>query len=153
MKKFLTCFVATQDDIGVFIARIILSVVMLPHGAQKILGWFGGYGFHNTMAYFTSTGMPAVIAFLVIMAESLGALALLVGLFGRFMAFAIGLNMLGAILMVHLKIGFFMNWAGAQKGEGFEFHLLALALVLILVIKGSGKFSLDRMLHKRLLKK
>ncbi len=100
------------------------------------------------MDYFTSSGMPAVVAFLVIMGESLGALALLVGLCGRFMAFGIAMIMLGAIFMVHFSNGFFMNWFGTQKGEGYEYHLLALGLAFLIMINGSGKFSLDRLLHK-----
>jgi putative oxidoreductase len=130
----------------------MLSIVFIPHGSQKLLGLFGGYGFTGTMESFTSNGMPAVLAFLIIMAESLGSLALLFGFFGRFMAFGIFMVMSGAILMVHLHNGFFMNWFGTQKGEGFEFHLLAIGLALVIIIKGSGKFSVDRFLHKLLTK-
>lgn len=132
MKKLVAGFVSTQNDFGVFVARVMLSIVFMPHGAQKLLGLFGGYGFSATLDSFTSNGMPAVLAFLVIMAESLGSVALLFGFFGRFMAFAIGCVMTGAILTVHLQNGFFMNWFGAQKGEGFEFHLLALGLVFVM---------------------
>ncbi len=148
MKKAIAGFISTPDDFGVFVARVMLSIVFIPHGSQKLLGLFGGYGFTGTMESFTSNGMPAVLAFLIIMAESLGSLALLVGFFGRFMAFGIGMVMSGAILMVHLHNGFFMNWFGTQKGEGFEYHLLALGLALVIMIKGSGKFSVDRLLHK-----
>ena len=147
MKNFIARFISTDDDIGVFVARIMLAVVFIPHGSQKLLGLFGGNGFTASMDYFTSNGMPAVLAFLIIMGESLGSLALLVGFFGRFMAFGIAMIMLGAIFMVHLQNGFFMNWFGTQKGEGFEYHLLALGLAFLLMIKGSGKFSLDRFLH------
>jgi putative oxidoreductase len=148
MKNAIASFISTSNDAGVFFARLVLAVVFIPHGLQKLLGLFGGNGFTATMAYFTSTGMPAVFAFLVIMAESLGSLSLLAGLFGRFMAFGIGMVMMGAIFMVHLQNGFFMNWFGNQKGEGIEYHLLALGLALVIMIKGSGKFSLDRLLHK-----
>jgi putative oxidoreductase len=147
MKREVASFISTPDDFGVFIARIALSSVFIPHGLQKILGLFGGYGFSATLSYFTSLGVPAVLAFLIIMAESLGSMALFVGLFGRFMAFGISMVMLGAIFLVHVPNGFFMNWGGAQKGEGFEFHLLAIGLALVIMIKGSGKFSLDRALH------
>jgi putative oxidoreductase len=147
VKKIMERFVSTNDDLGVFAARLMLSIVFLPHGSQKLLGLFGGHGFTATMKFFTSSGMPAIFAFLVIMAESLGALALLLGLFGRFMAFGIGLVMLGAIFMVHLPNGFFMNWFGTQKGEGFEYHLLAIGLALLIMINGSGKFSFDRWLY------
>jgi putative oxidoreductase len=147
VKKIIERFISTNDDLGVFAARLMLSIVFLPHGSQKLLGLFGGHGFAATMKSFTSSGMPAIFAFLVIMAESLGALALLFGLFGRFMAFGIGLVMLGAIFLVHLPNGFFMNWFGTQKGEGFEYHLLAIGLALLIMLNGSGKFSLDRLLY------
>lgn len=147
MIKAIERFISTKDDAGLLIARMMLGIVMIPHGAQKLLGLFGGAGFGASMGYFTSTGIPAPVAFLVIMAESLGALALVLGFFGRFMAFGIGLDMLGAILIVHLPHGFFMNWYGAQAGEGFEYHLLAIALSLVIIIGGSGKLSMDRLLH------
>ena len=148
MKREVASFISTPDDFGVFIARIVLSVVFIPHGLQKILGLFGGYGFSASLSYFTSLGVPVVLGFLVIIAESLGSVALFLGLFGRFMAFGICLEMLGAVFLVHMPNGFFMNWGGAQKGEGFEFHILAIGLALLIMIKGSGKFSLDRVLHK-----
>ncbi|MGH7338267.1 MAG: DoxX family protein, partial [Myxococcota bacterium] len=120
--------------------------VMLPHGAQKLLGWFGGYGFEGTMGYFTGTvGLPAAVALLVILAESLGALALIVGFAGRFMALGIAAVMTGAIVTAHAANGFFMNWTGAQAGEGFEFHLLAIALALVVALRGSGALSIDRL--------
>lgn len=144
MKQTLIRFIATGEDTGLALARIVLGLVFLPHGAQKLLGLFGGHGFMGTMNYFMSTGLPAPFAFLVIMAESLGALALVLGLFGRFMAFGIAMVMAGAIAMVHFQHGFFMNWFGTQQGEGFEFHLLALGLALLVMFNGSGRFSLDR---------
>jgi putative oxidoreductase len=148
MKNAIAMFISTKDDLGVFTARVLLAVVFIPHGAQKLLGLFGGNGFTATMCYFTSNGMPAAVAFLVIMGESLGSLGLLVGLCGRFMAFGITMIMLGAVFMVHLPNGFFMNWFGTQKGEGIEYHLLALGLAFLIMIDGSGKFSIDRLLHK-----
>ncbi len=139
----------TDDNWASLIARVVLGLVILPHGLQKLLGLFGGAGFTGTMGYFTSQGMPAVIAFLVIMGESFGALGLITGFIGRFCAFGIMTIMLGAMFMVHLKAGFFMNWTGQQQGEGFEYHLLALGLGLIVLLKGSGAFSIDRILSKR----
>lgn len=139
----------TDDNWASLIARVVLGLVILPHGLQKLLGLFGGAGFTGTMGYFTSQGMPAVVAFLVIMGESFGALGLITGFIGRFCAFGIMTIMLGAMFMVHLKAGFFMNWTGQQQGEGFEYHLLALGLGLIVLLKGSGAFSIDRILSKR----
>jgi putative oxidoreductase len=150
MKDFLEKFISTDDDIGILAARLTLGVVMFPHGAQKLFGLFGGGGFSGTLNYFVSSGLPAVLAVLIILGESLGSIALIFGFFSRFMAFGIGLIMLGAIFMVHLPNGFFMNWFGKQPGEGFEYHILAVGLSLVIMIKGSGAFSIDRLIKKYL---
>jgi putative oxidoreductase len=129
------------------ILRLILGIVFFVHGAQKMLGWFGGYGFHGTMGFFTSMlHIPAPLAVLAIFAEFFGGLGLIVGLLTRVAAFGIGINMLVAIFAVHAGNGFFMNWAGTQKGEGYEYHLLALAIAAYLLIRGAGAFSVDRAL-------
>jgi putative oxidoreductase len=139
----------TNDDIAGFVLRVLLGVVMLPHGAQKLLGWFGGYGFSGTMGFFTDKmGIPAVFALLVIITEFFGSLALIAGALTRLAAFGIGCIMLAATLMVHLPHGFFMNWAGKQQGEGFEFHLLAMAIAVALMIIGGGRWSIDGLLTK-----
>ncbi len=135
---------ATEDNIAYFLARLVLGVVILPHGLQKALGMFGGYGFSATVDFFTGMGMPALIAYLIIIGESLGAIGLIVGFLGRIGAFGVALIMTGAVFMVHLKNGFFMNWFGNQQGEGYEFHILAIGLSLIVLLKGSGKWSVDR---------
>ena len=139
--------IATDDSVATTILRLVLGVVFFAHGAQKALGWFGGFGFSGTMGFFTGTmHIPAVFAFLAIMAEFLGGIGLLLGFLTRIAAFGIGVNMMVAILMVHHEFGFFMNWGGNQKGEGFEFHTLVLAMVAYLLIKGAGAFSVDRAL-------
>jgi putative oxidoreductase len=141
--------IKTDDDAAGLILRVLLGIVFFPHGAQKLLGWFGGNGFSGTMNFFTENmGIPVIFAFLAIMAESLGAVALLTGFLTRIAALGIGTVMVVAVLMVHLPHGFFMNWFGNQKGEGFEFHLLAIAIAIALIIKGGGKWSLDRFLAK-----
>lgn len=134
----------TSDDIGAFIARIALGIVMLPHGLQKLLGLFGGAGYSATVEYFVSSGLPAFVAILIIVGESFGALGLIVGFLSRLAALGITIIMLGAIVTVHLQNGFFMNWSGTAPGEGFEFHLLAVGLGLIVLIKGGGIWSVDR---------
>lgn len=140
----------TENDYGVLIARLALGIVIFPHGAQKVLGWFGGHGFAGTMSFFTETmGLPYLIALLVVLAEFLGSIGLIVGALTRIAALGIGSVMLGAILMVHLPNGFFMNWGGAQAGEGFEYHLLAIGLALILLLRGGGALSIDRVLACR----
>ena len=133
-----------QTDSGVvgLVLRITLAVVMFPHGAQKVLGWFGGHGFRGTMKYFTDSGIPAVFALLAIAAEFLGPLGLAVGLLTRIAAFGVAWVMLVAIVTVWPN-GFFMNWYGNQKGEGFEYHLLVLGIAIALIIVGAGDWSLD----------
>lgn len=124
---------------------------MFPHGAQKTLGWFGGNGLSGTMGFFTGTvGIPAALAFLVILAEFAGSLGLIVGLFSRVAAFGIACVMAGAVLTTHIGNGFFMNWSGAQEGEGYEYHFLAIGLALIVMIYGAGKASLDSVLQRKL---
>jgi putative oxidoreductase len=139
----------TDRDVGSVIIRVFMGAVMFPHGAQKLFGWFGGHGFEGTMGYFTGQGIPYVLAFLVIIAESLGALALIAGLLTRIAAFGIGATMAVAALM-HASNGFFMNWFGAQEGEGFEYHLLVIGMALALMVKGAGRWSLDGLVANRL---
>lgn len=139
----------TQDDVVPLILRIMLAIVMFPHGAQKALRWFGGGGLSATLQAFTGMGIPAVFAGLAIAAEFLGSIGLFLGLLTRVAAFGIGVNMVVAAMLVHRANGFFMNWTGKQKGEGFEFHLLAIAISIVLMIAGGGKFSLDRVLSSR----
>lgn len=142
----LTLLLRTTPDPMLTLLRLTLAVVILPHGAQKLFGWFGGYGFEGTMAYFASLGIPALFGFLAILAETAGGLALFVGLLGRLTAFAIGVNFVVASLLVHAQFGFFVNWYGTQAGEGIEMFLLGIAMALVLVVRGSGAWSVDRLL-------
>lgn len=134
---------ATTNDLTYTIARLVLGVTFFIHGAQKMLGWFGGFGLHVTTGSFLQWGIPAPLAVLAICAEFFGGFALIVGLFTRFAALGIMANMVVAISKVHSENGFFMNWSGTQNGEGFEYHLLAIALAFVVLIKGSGAFSVD----------
>jgi putative oxidoreductase len=138
----------TNQSVTAFIARISLGIVMLPHGLQKLLGIWGGKGFAATMEHFQETGLPYLVAIIVILAESIGSLMLLAGFLTRVIALLIMSIMLGAIIKVHGQFGFFMNWSGQQAGEGFEYHLLALALCLILILAGGGRWSVDRFLNR-----
>lgn len=149
---FLDRFLTTdRSNNALLIQRVILGAVMFPHGAQKLLGWFGGFGFTGTMGFFTETmHIPYPFALLIVLAESLGALALIAGLATRFSAFGIAAVMVGAVLTTHLDHGFFMNWFGAQKGEGYEYHLLTLALAVPLMLRGGGKYAVDTFLLDRL---
>jgi len=139
--------VRTDADVVPFFLRLTLGLVMFPHGAQKLLGWFGGYGFEGTMGYLTGPiGLPLGLALLVVVAEFFGAIALVMGFFGRVAALGVGAVMTGAIFTVHRPHGFFMNWGGQQAGEGFEYHLLVLGIVVTLLLRGSGAVSLDRLI-------
>ena len=134
---------ATDGTLIPLLLRLTLAVVMFPHGAQKALGWFGGYGLGGTLKFFGSQGIPMPLALLAVAAELLGPLGLALGLLTRVAAFGVACVMLVAILTVHGKVGFFMNWQGNQKGEGFEFHLLALGIAVALIIGGAGLWSID----------
>ena len=136
---------ATDDSAATAILRLVLGLVFFAHGAQKLLGWFGGFGLSGTMGFFTSTmHIPAPLAFLAIAAEFFGGLGLILEFLTRIAAFGIAVTMLVAIATVHRAFGLFMNWNGTQRGEGFEYHLLVLAMTAFLMIRGAGAFSVDR---------
>jgi putative oxidoreductase len=135
----------TANSWSSFIIRVMLGIVIFPHGAQKLFGWFGGNGFAGTMSFFTEKmHIPVFFAFLAIIAESLGSMGLWIGFLTRVAAFGILCNMIVAIWMVHWPNGFFMNWFGKQAGEGFEYHLLVIGMCLALLISGGGRWSVDR---------
>jgi putative oxidoreductase len=138
----------TDDNLGSTILRLFLGIVFFPHGAQKLLGMFGGGGFAATMQGMTGMGLPAAIVFLVILIEFFGSLSLLLGFLSRISAVGILCVMLGAVFTVHLRNGFFMNWMGSQKGEGFEYHLLVIGICLALLVLGSGRYSVDRSMYR-----
>ena len=143
--------IGTDNDSATSILRLVLGVIFFAHGAQKLLGWFGGYGFTGTMSFFTGImHIPALFAFLAIAAEFFGGLGLIFGFLTRIAAFGIFSNMVVAVAMVHRHFGFFVNWTGAQKGEGYEYHLLVLAITGFLMIRGAGAASVDRMLSLRI---
>lgn len=150
LGTIVTRSLASDGDVSRLALRLTLAAVIFPHGAQKLLGWFGGAGFEGTMQFFTGPmGLPAIVALLVVVAEFFGPIALALGLLTRFAALAIGAVMVGAMVTTHLEFGFFMNWFGDKAGEGFEYHLLALGMALALVIGGGGALALDRVLADR----
>lgn len=142
---------STSDSTLDLILRVALAAVYFPHGAQKVLGWFGGYGLQGTMDFFVKSGIPAVFAGLAIAAEFLGPIGLFFGFLTRVAAFAIFSEMVVAVALVHSKAGFFMNWSGTMPAgtEGFEYHILALALLLSAVVRGAGALSVDRWISGR----
>jgi putative oxidoreductase len=149
--------VQTENDYAALVLRVLLGAVFFPHGAQKVLGWFGGYGLSGTYGMFTEKlGIPGLFALLAIAAEFLGAIGLVVGLLTRVAAFGIMSVMVVAVYMMHWQNGFFMNWFGAVTkegkavGEGFEFHLLVIAMAVALIIKGGGALSADKAIADKL---
>ena len=148
IKKFLA---TDQQSWSLLVARLALGLVILPHGMQKALGLFGGYGFSETLGAFQSMGMPLIIGVSVILAEFVGSLGILVGAGTRFMAFSVGLTMAGAaVLGGHINNGFFMNWFGQQKGEGLEYFILVVGLSIAILIGGAGLYVLDNLISKKL---
>lgn len=154
MKNYFQKLINTDNkNFGLLITRVVLGIVILPHGLQKLLGMFGGNGFTGTMDFMTGMGLPAVIALLVILGESLGALALIFGFISRFMAFGIFVIMTGAMFMAHLSNGFFIDWFGAGTGNGIEFHLLTIAMAFVIMLQWAGALSIDNLIKKYCLKK
>ena len=145
----LTWLIDTDGDWVLTIVRVVLGVVLFAHGAQKLLGWFGGPGFSVTVRTFRDQlGIPAPLACLAIAAEFFCGLGLIVGLLTRIAALGISITMVVAALMVHLKYGFFLNWFGNKPGHGIEYHLVVIALALVVIMKGAGAFSLDSALSR-----
>lgn len=148
LSSLLQSLVATGDSFASTALRLALGFMILPHGLQKTLGWFGGYGFKGTMGYLTGqVGAPWIFALLAILAESIGGLMLITGFGTRVAALGVG-GVMAVAATMHWSNGFFMNWTGAQKGEGVEFHLLALGMVAALLILGGGKWSVDSLFHR-----
>lgn len=142
--------ISTSDDKILTLLRVVLGIVIFPHGAQKVLGWFGGFGFAGTYGFLTQQmHIPAALAILVFAAEFLGSIGLLVGFLGRVAAFGIAVNLTVAVFLVHLPNGFFMNWSGQQKGEGIEFFILAIGIAIAIMIGGSGAYSIDLALTRK----
>jgi putative oxidoreductase len=149
-KNMKTKFLAHAHSLAFLVARVLLGVVVFPHGAQKLLGWFGGFGFEGSMQYFTRTvGLPWILGFGVILLESFGALALIAGLGTRLLAGAYVLLALGITLTTRVQYGFFMNWFGNQPGEGYEYFLLWLGLAASLALTGGGQYALDAIISRK----
>lgn len=148
MKKLI--FNTNSNSAAPILTRTALGVVLFAHGAQKLLGWYGGYGFKGTMDFFTQTvGLPWIVGFLVIIIEFFGSLSLILGFATRLWSLAMFFMTIGIIQTTHSNYGFFMNWFGNQKGEGVEYFLLMLGLAGSLVFSGAGKFSIDSLIAER----
>ena len=141
--------IETPNDWTLTILRLAAGIMIFPHGLQKTFGWFGGAGFSAQMAGFERSHIPAVFALLAIAAEFLGGLGLIFGALTRIAAFGLAVDMTVGVYLLHWKNGFFMNWSGHQKGEGFEFHILVVAMAIALMARGGGAASIDRVLSKK----
>ncbi len=139
----------TSNDWTLTILRLAAGIMIFPHGLQKTFGWFGGAGFPAQMAGFERMHVPAVFGLLAIAAEFLGGLGLILGALTRVAAFGLAADMIVGVYLLHWRNGFFMNWSGHQKGEGFEFHILAVSIALVLMVRGGGAASVDRALARR----
>lgn len=150
MKNLVKTLLTTHPNIGFSIARLTLGIVIFPHGAQKLLGLFGGYGYSATMESFTTQmGLPSAVALSIIMIEFFGSISLVLGIFSRFWALSLTGMFIGIIFTTQLEHGFFMNWFGNQTGEGYEYSLLVIGLALSILLNGSGKCSLDSLISKK----
>jgi putative oxidoreductase len=139
------------NNYAALIARVAIAITIFPHGAQKILGWFGGYGFAGTMQFFTGTvGMPWIIGLLFILIEFFAPILLLFGLGTRIAAFALIGGFLGVVFSSIIHNGLFMNWSmEAGKGEGLEYFILLFGLAFVSLIAGGGKASVDSFLTSK----
>jgi putative oxidoreductase len=144
MAATLDAVLATYPSWSLLVVRLGLGVVFFAHGAQKVLGWFGGQGLGSTIKMFRGMGVPPAAAALAAFIELLGGCGLITGLLARPAAIGIMINMLVAIAKVHGKHGFFLNLGVPGKGPGFEFNFALLAMALAILVGGAGIFSLDR---------
>ncbi len=144
MGSLLRGIMETSDDRIPMLGRLALGIVILPHGAQDLFAWFGGTGIDGALGSYAALGVPPFLGWMAVVTQFFGGLALIIGFVGRVAAFAIALVLLAAVIAQHWSVGFFMNWDGALKGEGFEFHILAVTLAVIVIIRGSGALSVDR---------
>ncbi|MBS1663668.1 MAG: DoxX family protein [Bacteroidetes bacterium] len=145
MKILVQKITKSESSYTQLILRLTFGIVLWPHGAQLLVGWFGGPGYTSSMTMFEAFGLSPIIAFLVIIIQFFGSLLILAGLFTRLASIASIILFLGMIFKAHLQVGFFMNWAGTLKGEGYEYHILAIGVLLVLAVYGSGKFALDNL--------
>lgn len=149
-RLFSRLFATDENNYSLLFLRVVAAAAIFPHGAQKLLGWFGGAGLQATLNTFSAyLGIPPFLTILAVLAESVGAILLVLGLLSRVSAFGLGVTMVVAVLSAHIHNGFFMNWAGTAKGEGFEYHFIYFAIVMVIAVKGAGAFALDSFLARK----
>jgi putative oxidoreductase len=146
MAQLMKSLLRTTTDPVLLIARVALGTMLFAHGAQKVLGLFGGRGLDASFEFFSNLGIPTALAGMAIGLEFVGGPMLIIGLLGRVLGLGTAIHMGVTAYLVAWPFGFFMNWTNTQRGEGIEFHLIAIALALTLVAHGSGPLSVDRAL-------
>lgn len=129
----------TATDAALLVLRIALGVIFFAHGAQKMLGWFGGNGLAATVQGMSQGGIPVPLVYVAVFTEFFGGLAVIVGALTRLASLGLFVTMLVAIFKVHLANGFFMNGAG---GAGIEYNVALAAMSLALVLAGPGRIAL-----------
>jgi putative oxidoreductase len=142
MNTFLNKLLASNPSFAPLALRIPIGIIFMAHGAQKLFGWFGGYGLEATGGWMESIGLAPgyLMALLAGGAEFFGGLFILLGLLTRLSSVVLAFTMLVAIFSVHFANGLFMS------NGGYEFGLALLAASVSLIISGAGKASLDNKL-------
>ena len=146
MKHFVNTLIQTNSGFDTLAPRLAAGVIFTAHGAQKLFGWFGGYGLEGTAGWMASIGLEPgyLLALLAGSAEFFGGLLLILGLLVRPSAIVLAITMLVAIVCVHLEHGLFMS------NNGYEFGLALLAISAGLAIRGAGSVSVDRVIRAKL---
>ena len=145
---FIKTLLKTDKSPAQFFNRLGMAIALWPHGAQKVLGWWDGKGLEGAIRSFEGQGIAPWLGILVIFFEFMGPIGLILGFLTRFFALGIGVTLITCAFMLHLKHGFFMDWANTKTGEGVEYHVLVLGLILALIVKGGGLYSIDGILTK-----
>ena len=139
----------TEADYVCAFLRTVAGIIIWPYGMQKLFGWFDGVGIKGTLEQMAVRKIPKVIAWLVIIGQSFGSIALIAGFLGRIAASGLFI-IFTAALIVHLPDGWTLNWFGNKKGEGIEYFVLLLSLLLVVIVKGSGAMSIDLWLTSKM---
>jgi putative oxidoreductase len=131
------------NDLALLLLRLGLGAILWAHGAQKLLGLFGGHGPQGFVRLVSTLGLPASLAWLVIAIEFLGGIAIALGVLSRLAALGFTVAMVVGIVKLHWANGFFMNWGAAGgRGEGYEYPLLLAVVAFVLLLTGPGRFAL-----------
>ncbi len=145
MNTMIKSLINTDSNITGLLLRVPVGTILAAHGAQKLFGWFGGYGLEGTGQWLASIGLEPgyLMALLAGGAEFFGGIALILGLLTRPAAIASAVTMLVALVVVHLGNGLFLS------NNGFEYALALLAVTVVLAIQGGGALSVDKIIAQQ----